>query len=863
MSRTNRCRMLWRAITHAPIALILGILCAASTAWAAPYNPAYLIVSGNPSPDSTGIYAPIGDYNGDTLYARQSDSAYYIWRSDTGLYTSTWTISAQPPTGSWSSHPYWSLQYFHIPQGNSSVTGGGASGTSAVAVYDPNNPTGTPVLQPIPTPAAPPQYPAQILITSNPVTGPVSPDVTGVYVQSGTYNGVPVWTRQDSAYAIWGLNPSIWHLSVAPGNTTAGEFDWNYKTPGIDDSTGSVIYSGIVTSEYDDPNFPTPDEYLATLPHPVFKANNTMMPLSRYGWSLSYPTNKELQRWGYALDFGSVCDGVAANLANPTSDFAKLVALAQSDPTKYGLSVETCRNIFDNAPDAAMDHDGSGSLISPKTFSPETSSSVLSTLAASTQSYLQQVADVAPISIVINGGERGLAVYGWGAPQWQQDPAVVAAESTFPSWSDYISQRKTQQEMYITHAVHAVTAAPYVYYLIGGSPDRNRLFWGNWWQWDWDYKYTQSVPDFPGSQAYYANDNTGWVNSPGGTINGDDALTLSLNAIGYASSFGKPLSYNWLNGGYNLTPTSPSNSDMGLYYGFLKTYYTAGMIGGNAGYYSYPDGGFDAVFDKNAPPNWLVQMMALGHVHAEFSYLEDMLRNGDLLPGPMMHRWSTAQPAYEFWTGFYNDRVLVRKQKGYQRWLISAWAADAIPRTVSVTIPTLGTISVNAQPTGTLYDARVVSGVQHLTIIDNGSMTPTVPSGLTLPSSTPDADGVPYPTLTLSSTATTVGVGSTVRFTASPSNLYASASTTKFLANNVLLNPDTYQSSTYTWTPTAPGTFSVVAVVGDNAGNYVTSNAKVITVTGTSVSSPLGVIMRLVGGAFRQKGGFLHIGGAK
>ena len=79
----------------------------------------------------------------------------------------------------------------------------------------------------------------------------------------------------------------------------------------------------------------------------------------------------------------------------------------------------------------------------------------------------------------------------------------------------------------------------------------------------------------------------------------------------------------------------------------------------------------------------------------------------------MMHQWSLEQPAYEFWTGFYNDRVLARKMKGSQRWLISAWAADAIPRTVSVTIPTLGTISVYAQPTGTLYDARIVSGVQH------------------------------------------------------------------------------------------------------------------------------------------------------
>ena len=642
-------------------------------------------------------------------------------------------------------------------------------------------------------------------------------------------------------------------MSVAPGNTTAGEFDWSYNTPGVDDSTGAVIYTGTVSSEYDDPDFPTPDEYIASLPHPVFKTGNTLMPLSRYGWSLSYQTNKEFQRWGYALEAGSACDSVAGNLADPTSDLAKLVALAQSDPTKYGLSVETCRSMFDNAPDALMDHDGSGVLINPRTWSPEAPSRALSTIAASTTSYLQQIASVAQISIVINGGERGLGVYGADESTWTQDPAVVAAESTFPSWSDYVSQRKTQQEMYITNAVRSVTNAPYIYYTAGGNKDRNRIFWGNWWLWDWDYKYMQTISDMPSNEAYYKHFNSGWVNSPTGTTGSDDALTLALNAVGYASSFGKPLSYNWLGGGYDLIATSSANSDIGLYYGFLKSYYVAGMVGGNAGYYSYPTGGFTPPFDKNAPPNWLQQMIALGHVHAEFSYLEDMLRNGDLLPGPMMHQWSLEQPAYEFWTGFYNDRVLARKMKGSQRWLISAWAADAIPRTVSVTIPTLGTISVYAQPTGTLYDARIVSGVQHLTMIDNGSMTPTVPSGLTLPSSTPDADDVPYPTVALTSTATTVRVGRTVTFTASPSNLYASASTTKFLANNVLLNSDSYQSSSYTWTPTTPGTFSVTAVVGDTAGNYANSNTKTITVTGTGVSTPVGVIMRLMGGCLSPK----------
>ena len=146
--------------------------------------------------------------------------------------------------------------------------------------------------------------------------------------------------------------------------------------------------------------------------------------------------------------------------------------------------------------------------------------------------------------------------------------------------------------MYITNAVRSVTNAPYIYYTAGGNKDRNRIFWGNWWLWDWDYKYMQTISDMPSNEAYYKHFNSGWVDSPTGTTGSDDALTLALNAVGYASSFGKPLSYNWLGGGYDLIATSSANSDIGLYYGFLKSYYVAGMVGGNAGYYSYPTGGF-------------------------------------------------------------------------------------------------------------------------------------------------------------------------------------------------------------------------------------------------------------------------------
>ena len=43
--------------------------------------------------------------------------------------------------------------------------------------------------------------------------------------------------------------------------------------------------------------------------------------------------------------------------------------------------------------------------------------------------------------------------------------------------------------------------------------------------------------------------------------------------------------------------------DLRLYEGFLKRLYTEGMLGGVAGYFSYPKGGFDAAFCRTSRLN--------------------------------------------------------------------------------------------------------------------------------------------------------------------------------------------------------------------------------------------------------------------
>jgi hypothetical protein len=159
--------------------------------------------------------------------------------------------------------------------------------------------------------------------------------------------------------------------------------------------------------------------------------------------------------------------------------------------------------------------------------------------------------------------------------------------------------------------------------------------------------------------------------------------------------------------------------------GFLKCCYTAGMIGAVAGYFAYPKGGFGGDLGDE-PPHWLKQMMALSYVHALFSYLDDFLRSGDLLPGPNKHRWSKDLPAYEFPTGVPDSRVLVRKHRQRDEWLITAWSTDDKDKEVSVEIPKLGKVSLLARKCGSVYRAKLVKGKPFIRLVDIDGMYPSV-----------------------------------------------------------------------------------------------------------------------------------------
>lgn len=103
---------------------------------------------------------------------------------------------------------------------------------------------------------------------------------------------------------------------------------------------------------------------------------------------------------------------------------------------------------------------------------------------------------------------------------------------------------------------------------------------------------------------YYKEFNSGWTGQY-------DVLTLVLNAVGGDIAQGEPLSYNWLCGGLEQKNLGPEAfSDPEHYMGFLKCYYTVGMVGGVAGYFSYPPGGFEADLADQVL-SWLQQMVTM------------------------------------------------------------------------------------------------------------------------------------------------------------------------------------------------------------------------------------------------------------
>lgn len=459
-------------------------------------------------------------------------------------------------------------------------------------------------------------------------------------------------------------------------------------------------------------------ETLKAAPKPHFRRGHTLPPLTRWGWTMPFEVRVELtENWGYALEFGGyVTQSVADQLDNPKSLESKLCALTTSDPKRYPLAVLTIHGDFGELPESAWCHDADGKLPEGKQiWSPAAPEEIFRQAAAAWSAPLKKVRQKAPIAIILNGGEYALSVYGHHGKYWGQDPKVLAAKGD-KEWFDYISESKARQERIVSEAFRAAVPdrSLYLFYYTDGSPHANT--YPSWWTWAWGYKWMRPISDLPNNSIYYMQFNSGWTGN-------SDMLSQMLNSVAQQIAAGDPLSYNWLCAGWvQKSLGDKAFSDREHYMGYLKCCYTAGMIGGVAGYFSYP---------AETDPNWLWQMMVLGHAHALFSHLEDFLRKGDLLPGPEKHRWSRELPAYEFpchsadMTADPDFRVLARKHRKRKEWLIAAWTAAGLDRDATATIPGLGDVTVHGRSCGSVYRATVKKGKPSLKLVDEDGMNPT------------------------------------------------------------------------------------------------------------------------------------------
>ncbi len=465
---------------------------------------------------------------------------------------------------------------------------------------------------------------------------------------------------------------------------------------------------------------------------PVFREGHSLLPLSRWGWSMPFEVRVELaERWGYALEFGDYATHQQVDEVekNPQSVNARLIALTAADPERYPLAVLTHRPLsgrsLETMPeDLLADYylrDADGQVIpdektgkaSWRTIDPLAPDAIFEWAAAETLAPLLRLREKAPLAVILNGGEYGLTVAGHALKYWEQSPAVLAAKGE-KSWLDFMSEQKTRQELIISTAVREAFPERdvYLWYHFAGIPSWDGPAYSNGPE-------LLAVSDFPDQSLYYRHFNTGWDGNR-------DLLTNFLHATAQAIPLGHPLSYNWVCGGWKEEAISPADR----YLGFLKCLYTGGQIGAVAGYFSLPEGLKGDLVGEEPPPH-LRQMMALGHAQALFSHVDEFLRAGDLLPGPHPHSREAKLPAYEFGEPCDTARVLVRRHRDRAAWLICAWAAAGDAREVTIQVPELGEATVLARPAGSLYLATSRHAIDYeppvvsLKLLDTDPLDPT------------------------------------------------------------------------------------------------------------------------------------------
>ena len=385
-----------------------------------------------------------------------------------------------------------------------------------------------------------------------------------------------------------------------------------------------------------------------------------------------------------------------------------------------------------------------------------------------------------PFSIIENDGEWGMPVYSGG--NWKafwSDPRFISAMNALgvsntvpPSYNadpkiyEYLSQQKARELNQLADGIRTNFPGKF-YFFYNTSYEKFRLKgWGGYGSSitldgmnggdGWDSAFIATNFDYPTSEIYYHNSNYGatnlWSGSPIGiNPNGGGLLLQQLNWKAWNITQGKPLSYDYITSGWTSSGVG-TNATGGVgiypddkYVGMLKCFYSMGMVGANMGWYgndgstnsgSWNSANFNAPFSLGNIPEWMTQMVIVSRVHAQFSWLQDYLLNGSLVPGPYTNAMSWDLNNYDFApettngsvnlpAGMMMDNtahVFIRKKNASNDWLLTAWTSADTNESVTVTVPTLGTVTLNARTNGAVYTATSVSD---LTLTDTNGLAPT------------------------------------------------------------------------------------------------------------------------------------------
>ncbi|PPD13686.1 MAG: hypothetical protein CTY25_15330 [Methylobacterium sp.] len=417
-------------------------------------------------------------------------------------------------------------------------------------------------------------------------------------------------------------------------------------------------------------------------------------------------------------------------------------------------------------PDGSIYLDGGNPVVSP--IATDSTMDMVGKLLGTTARNIEDVIGQ-KFTMVQNGGEYGLWVLGerWPLEYWGRDPLVreAMAKAGFnPSndgfdWLPFNSIQKARQERRIKEAMYAQLAkgrpVAYTWYQESFGPERGR--WNGWPKYGWDWKYfiengKPVVSDYNSLESYYNFANAGWFGKHEGLNLPIGQLTLFLRSVGGIQSLGQRNSHPWVSQGWDGGDAG-GISDDDMFIGAMKTFYTAGTIGAASGYFTC-DGAPFQIMSKNLPvgtqtPTQIRGAANLAKVHALFTFLEPFLRDGDLLPGNRNHPFRNLDittPAMEFdvegevvpianwWdpADWQRDnvqrtaRVLARKMRNADRWLVTAWANTGNDRDVVATIdPRLGPLTLRARKAGSVYIVDLVDSKPRLRLVDEDAMNPT------------------------------------------------------------------------------------------------------------------------------------------